>query len=293
MRIALAFHKLANAVQPTPAGVNKAKLRLGSIKSRLSNSFFVSKALLMGSTARDTAIHGASDVDFLVVFRRDEARWGDRLVRSNTFIQRIRDDLDARFPATTVRRDGQSIVVQFGQGAEPVDVVPAIFHEFRGATRSPVYLIPNGLGDWMETAPEAHNSYLRKVNEATSGKLRRAIQMLKHWRNSRTPSIPLASIHLELLLAASQICVGPKSYSRCLRDTFHLLRQRECRGLRDPLGVAGVLYAVQTEAQHGQLVSAVDYAADHSQRAIDAEGRKDWSEAMRQWGIVFNGAFPH
>lgn len=292
MRVAIAFNKLSTAIQPTQSGINKGKIHASAIKTRLSNSFDVSKTLFIGSTARDTAIRGTSDVDLLTVFKRGEARWGNQLVNSDTFIQKIRNDLDVRFKATTVRRDGQAIVVQFGQGSEPVDVVPAIFHEFRGGLGRPVYLIPGGSGDWIETAPEVHNAHLKKSNESSVGKLRKVTQLLKHWRSCR-PAVRLSSIHLELLLASQQICVGAKSYSHCLRDAFHLLRQRECRGLRDPLGVAGVLNAVQTPAQAEQLVTAVNYAADHSQRAIEAEYRGDWNEALRQWDIVFNGTFPY
>jgi len=291
VHVAIAFNKLSTAIQPTQFGINKGKIHASSIKTRLSNSFDVSKTLFIGSTARDTAIRGTSDVDLLTVFKRGEARWGDQLVNSGTFIKNIRDDLDARFKATTVRRDGQAIIVQFGQGSEPVDVVPAIFHEFRGGLRSPVYLIPDGNGNWMESAPEVHNTYLKKLNESSAGKLRKTTQLLKHWRASRQ-GIRLSSIHIELLLASQKICVGAKSYAHCLRDAFHLLRQRECRGLHDPLGVAGTLYAVQTQAQADQLVAAVNYAADHAQRAVEAESRRDWKEALRQWNIVFNGEFP-
>lgn len=290
MRVAIAFNKLSTAIQPTPSGISKGKLHASSIKARLSNSFEVSKTRFIGSTARDTAIKGTSDVDLLAVFKRGEARWGNQLVSSDTFIQKIRDDLNARFRATTVRRDGQAVVVQFGQGSEPVDVVPAIFHEFRGGLGSPVYLIPDGKGNWMESAPEIHNAFLKKSNEGSAGKLRKTAQLMKHWRAARQ-GIRLSSIYLELLLASQKTCVGAKSYAHCLRDAFHLLRQRECRGLHDPLGVAGTLHAVQTQAQADQLVAAVNYAADHAQRAVEAESRGDWKEALRQWNIVFNGAF--
>lgn len=292
MRVAIAFNKLVNAVQPTSISIEKGRLHASTIKARLSSSFTVSKSIFIGSTSRDTAIRSTSDVDLLVVLKRDEARWGGNLVNSNTIVNRVRNDLSARFRATTVRRDGQAIVIQFGQGSEPVDVVPAIFHEFRGSARAPVYLIPRGDGAWMETAPEAHQRYLVQKNNQSSGKLRRTIKLLKHWRASRADSIPLSSIHLELLLASESVCVGAKSYSTCIAEAFDSLRRRECRGLRDPVGVAGVLYAVNTQAQHDRLRSAIEYAADHANRAVHAEVRKDWSEALRQWNIVFNGAFP-
>ena len=292
MRVAIAFNRLANAIQPTSVGVTKGRLHASTIKARLTNSFAVAKSMFIGSTSRDTAIRSTSDVDLLVVFKRDEARWGGNWVSSDTLVSRVRNDLNARFRATTVRRDGQAVVIHFGQGSEAVDVVPAIFHEFRGSANSPVYLIPRGDGEWMETAPEAHQRYLIAKNDQSSSKLRRTVKLLKHWRASRTNGIPLNSIHIELLLASENICVGAKSYATCLTDSFELLRRRECRGLRDPVGVAGVLYAVQTQAQYGQLLSAVEYAADHANRAMHAEARRNWSEAFRQWDIVFNGSFP-
>lgn len=292
MRVANSFAKLANEIQPTITSIEKGRLHASTIRARLSNSFAVSKSIFIGSTSRDTAIRSTSDVDLMVVFKRDEARWGANLVSSETLVNRVRNDLNARFHATTVRRDGQAVVIQFGNGSEPVDVVPAIFHEFRGSARAPVYLIPRGDGEWMEAAPEAHQRYLNAKNNQSCNKLRRTIKLLKQWRASRANGIPLSSIHLELLLASENVCIGAKSYSKCVADTFDLLRRRECRGLHDPVGVAGVLYAVRTQAQYDQLRSSVEYAADHADRAVYAESCKDWKEALRQWDIVFNGTFP-
>jgi len=292
VRVAIAFNKLTKQIQPTSVGHTKGKLHASTIRARLASSFAVSKSMFIGSTSRDTAIRSTSDVDLMVVFKREEARWGGSLVSSDTLVGRVRNDLNARFQTTTVRRDGQAVVVQFGQGSEPVDVVPAIFHEFRGSAKAPVYLIPRGDGGWMETAPEAHQRYLVEKNKQSVGKLQKTIKLLKHWRASRSTNIPISSIHLELLLASENICVGAKSYANCLAEAFMLLQSRECRGLRDPVGVAGVLYAVQTQAQYDQLLSAVDYAADHAERAMYAQSRNDWKEALRQWNIVFNGDFP-
>lgn len=291
MHVPVAFNKLIARLQPTNVGVIKAKAHAQSIKARLQNSFKLKNHIFMGSTARQTAIKGYSDVDLLAVLPRDALKWGNGWISSDTFIRNVRNDLDNRFHATEVRRDKQAVVINFGGGAEPVDVVPAVFHEFKTAHKVPVFLIPNGDGGWLETVPAAHNNYIKAAMERSGGKLARTIQILKHWRNCRTPPIPLASIHLELLLASSGICAGPKSYARCLFESFQLLHKRECRGLHDPTGLAGVLYAVHTDSQAERLVNAVGHALDHSKWALMAEGGKDWREAIRQWNIVFNGGF--
>lgn len=284
------FAALTDALQPTAAGIAGAYGHIASIEARLKSRFALRKSLLIGSTSRDTSIRNYSDVDLLVLLSRDEARHGDRLVNSKTFLGRVRDDLDDRFRTTKVRRDNQAVVLHFAQGGNPVDVVPAIFHEFRN--KSPVYWIPDGNGDWLETAPEAHGAYLKRANIASGGKLRKTIQLLKHWKTCRENSVTLSSIHLELLLASHNVCVGMKGYAACLYEAFSLLKKRECRGLNDPVAVAGVLYACQTIPQWEKLVSSVNYAQDHAARAVNAEAKGDMSEACRQWGIVFNGQFP-
>lgn len=284
------FASLSDALQPTVAGINGAYGHVASIEARLNSRFELRKTLLIGSTSRNTSIRSYSDVDLLALLSRAEAHHGGRLVNSNTFLGRVRNDLDSRYQATKVRRDSQAVVLHFAQGESPVDVVPAIFHEFRN--KSPVYWIPDGNGGWLETAPEAHGAYLKRANLVSGGKLRKTVQLIKHWKTCRESSIALSSIHLELLLASHNVCVGVKGYAACLYDALSLLQRRECRGLHDPVGVAGVLYACQTIPQWERLVKAVDHAQAHAASAITAEFKGSMAEACRQWGIVFNGAFP-
>ena len=292
MRIPFAFARLLQQLEPTAGGVTKGKLHAHSIKRRLVSSFELKNSFFIGSSMRETAIRGYSDVDLFTVFPRQVLKWGSGWVSSDTFVRNIRNDLNERFPATDVRRDAQAIVVHFGGGSDPVDVVPAVFHAFKTEHRVPVFLIPDGSGGWLETAPAAHNNFIKASNAKSGGKLRKTIQLIKHWRNSRSPAIPLSSIYLELLLASSGICIGPKGYAACVFEAFDLLRSRECRGLRDPIGLAGVLQSVKTEAQATRLIDAVEHAWTHAAKALLAERGKDWNEAFRQWNLVFNGEFP-
>jgi hypothetical protein len=94
-----------------------------------------------------------------------------------------------------------------------------------------------------------------------------------------------------MLLADSGICVGAKAYTHCLYSAFRLLASRECRPLRDPIGMAGMIPATKTDAQTDNLRDAVSYATQHATAAIAAEAVGDVQEANRQWDIVFNGTF--
>src|SRR5690606_32670106 len=111
------------------------------------------------------------------------------------------------------------------------------------------------------------------------------------WKYSRSNPIPISSFYIDLLLAQSETCVGAKSYPEIMCDFFELMYKRKCRGLQDPMGVAGVVYAVKTEAQGETLLSQIDNSYGHALKAIIAESERKFSEANRQWNIVFNGQF--
>ena len=144
----------------------------------------------------------------------------------------------------------------------------------------------------MLTSPDAHNSYIRKADERSGGKLRKTVQLVKYWRECRTPRIPISSFHLDLLLAAHGTCEGVKSYAQCVADAFALLNSRQCRAFRDPLGISGDVSAVKMGAQREAAANAASYASSHAQSAILQERLGSAQEAKRQWDLVFNGKFP-
>lgn len=281
--------ELARRIQPQTSELKAARSHLITVRRRLNSSFDISKIVVIGSHSRHTAIRWYSDLDVMAVLRRNEAKWGDRLVSSSTLITRVRNDLNDRYVNTDVRRDQQAVVVGFADQQQSLDVVPALFNSF-GKAR-PIFIIPDGEGGWLETSPEAHDSYFAKSEEKSGGKLKRLIQLIKWWKFAREQPIPIQSFYLDLLLASSDICVGVKPYTYCLYEAFKLLADRDCRGLRDPVGIAGVVNATKTEAQRGRVNDAVSYALDHSRAAIAAAAVKDLIEANRQWGLVFNGNY--
>ncbi len=187
-----------------------------------------------------------------------------------------------------MRRDLQAVVVEFGSGQHAMDIVPAIFSRFV-PNFGPVFWIPDGYDGWIESSPQSQSMFMKKANKRSKSKLYKVIQLLKWWKFSRSSPIPINSFYLEMLLAASDICTGVKSYSQCLFDSFKFLKEIECRGLRDPLGISGVINAAKTDGHWQEINQAVNYALEHSMKAVQAESWKDYEEAIRQWNIVFNG----
>jgi hypothetical protein len=292
MNVALSIIRLLSRIEPLQSEVNRARFHTGAIKSRLEKSFRLRKFITVGSHSRGTAIRHYSDVDYFAVLSRDDARWGGAYISSATFLNKVKEDLSYRFWQTGISRDGQAVVARFAGGEHSVDIVPAIFLGMN-SDNWPIYQIPDGEGDWIETSPEIHNRFILRANFTSRGKLRRTTQLIKFWRECRTPRVPISSFHIEILLASYKICEGFKSYSQCLTELFQLLAERGCRSFRDPLGISGNLRAVRTEAQRDFTLREVIYARNHAKKAFYTETLKNHNEACRQWDIVFNGEFPY
>ena len=289
MDVSASFSALIQRIQPTAAGVAAANSHVATIRTRLKLAFDVSKHPIIGSFSRETFIRGKSDVDIFCVLARDEVRHGDQWISSNTILNRIKTEMEARFRSTPVSRDVQAIVIEFTDCS--VDVVPAFYWKFE-SYGYPSYYMPDGAGGWMKTSPEYHNKYIRTADEDSRGKLKRVAQLLKFWRVCRTPHVPLSSFHIEMMLASEGICVGVKSYPDCVTDALRSLARRECRGLQDPLGVSGYINCVKTEVQRDDSLAAVKYSRNHATAALQTRGAGRIDEAKRQWDIVFNGEFP-
>jgi len=283
------FTSFASWLQPTLLNQERIEGHKSSIRARLQGNFELKKMDVFGSASRNTAIRDLSDVDILVVLSRSEATWGSRTVNSGTLLKSVCGNLRERYKQTDVRRDNQAIVLPFANGERSIDVVPAIFSRFAGG--HPVYWIADGQDGWMETSPSAHGKYLKDANRRSGDKLRKTTQFFKYWKRSRSASIPLSSIYLELFLASRRICEGPKSYSQILVEALKQLNKHECRRLDDPVGVAGTLYSSGSSTQWQKLNTAIDRAAERAIKARDAEQRGDHQEAVRHWGILFNCDF--
>jgi hypothetical protein len=290
MNIAACFGKLVNRIQPSDSERVMAQQHLATIKTRLAATFNIRKFPATGSIGRGTFIRGASDADLMALISRKDFRWGEDLVTSRTALERIRIELLKRYPNTPVRTDVHAVVVPFSQGVS-VDVVPAVFDGML-PNNWPLYHIPDGAGGWLPSCPELHNKYIREADARSGNKLRRVAQIVKYWRECRSPRVPLSSFHIEMLLASEGICIGVKSYAACVTETLQLIAERECRSLQDPLGFAGHISAVKTDAQREYSLASVRHSREHAKSACLSDYGGNVNEAWRQWDIVFNYTFP-
>lgn len=282
---------LTGRVQPLPAELSAARLHKVVVRNRLAKSFGVSGVHSIGSHCRGTAIRRHSDLDLMVVLRKEEVMWGGKLVSSDTIIRNVLGELRDRFPLSDIRKDGLAAALAFGSTKQSLDVVPAVFARFDQQGHRPVFSIPDGKGGWMETCPQLHDQHFSRAHEASGNKLTRVSQLIKWWKHARASSLPIHSFYADMVLATLGTCVGAKTYGQCLHDFFAVLSKGACGSLRDPCGIAGHIDSTNTEPQRQQLLASVEHAMAHSAAALEAQKRGNNVEANRQWDLVFNGYF--
>ncbi len=282
------FSELIERITPTQAEAEAYGRHFRTVSGAVANALRTNRVEAIGSFSRNTAVSGVSDLDLLVVLSAKEGRWGDTNVSSHTVLKNVRNALRGRLHETDVVIDANAVVVHFSQGQRPVDVVPGFYVGPARAFRNyPVFRIPDGFGGWLDTSPHAHAAYLKESTQRSRGKLPRLAQLAKWWA-SRHSHVSVTSFHLEILIAAFGLCDQPISYADALGQLFAVMRKRQARGIRDPLGISGVIPAAKSESARERLLASISKAADHSAVALQAEASRNTPEAVRQWRIAFN-----
>jgi hypothetical protein len=262
------------------------------VEALVARGILVNNVHQMGSFERGSAIRTLSDIDLLVVVKRKEVAWGNDQKSSGTVLGNFRSSLIERFQNTAIGRDGQAVVIDFGDGSHPVDVVPAFYERHGGPYNHPIFAIPDGSNGWMETSPTSHNKYIQAADQRAANHLIPLAQIFKYWCATRAGGVPISGFHVEMLLAATDLAAGVRAFSQKFYGLLAELAARECAGLNDPLQISGRIAACSTEPKRRQALATVLEAAAHAKAAIQAEQREDTQEAWRQWNIVFNDQFP-
>jgi hypothetical protein len=296
MSIAERFATLIARLAPTGAELAAYSTHLRTVTSAIEAALEINRTERVGSFSRGTALRGISDVDLMVVLTSNERKWGGAQKKSTTVLSAVRSALAARFVSTAVRNDRNAVVLSFAGGMRAVDVVPAFYvGPYLGPIKQyvnyPRFAIPDGEGDWLETSPQAHKAALSAEDERSRGKLTRVSLLAKHWAACHS-HLTLQSFYLEILIACSGVCAGPRSYSDAMRDLLADLASRAGQGIRDPLKISGVIPATLTQAGRERISAAARHSAFHAARACAEEEARNTPEAIRQWRIVFNGQFP-
>jgi hypothetical protein len=157
--------------------------------SETANSF------LIGSWGKGTRVRPPRDIDIDFVL---PPHVYDRITkvsgnRQSILLQEVKAVLEDTYPSTTMRGDGQVVVVAFSTFS--VEVAPVFL-----LNSGQYYFCNTNDGGSFEVAdPVAERSRLNEINEANNYNAKKLIRMMKAWQS--WCSVPLKSVQIELLVS--------------------------------------------------------------------------------------------
>jgi hypothetical protein len=182
----------------TPAQREDGETKQAGVRACLNRRYWgisseTANSLLIGSWGKGTQVRPPRDVDILFllpsdVYHRFQQRDGNR---QSKLLQEVKDVLAATFSQTTMRGDGQVIVIPFS--STPIELSPG----FRCGDGSIIVCDTNEGGRYTTSTAEFEERELSASDARWNGNSRGLARMLKHWQ--REHNAPLESFIIERL----------------------------------------------------------------------------------------------
>jgi hypothetical protein len=252
--------------------------------SETSNSIYV------GSYGRNTAINGFSDLDTL--FELPASLW-DRYDSylgngQSALLQAVRTSITKTYATTSIRADGQVVLVPFTDGIT-FEVVPAFLN------RAGTYTFPdaNGGGSWKTTDPRPEMAAIQKRNSACNGNLIPLCRMMRAWKNNWSVRIGGLLIDTLAYQFIENYVYRDKSYffyDFFCRDFFRWMADQDEN--QDYWKAPG---SGQYVLGKGLFQYKATRCYNISLEAIEHENanpKREWS-AKQKWREIFGTAFPY
>ncbi len=268
--------------------------RYKSITRRLNTDFWsttsdTSHSLYVGSYGRNTAIQGFSDLDMIFqlpypVYKQYNEYKGNG---QSALLQSVKKSIEKTYSTTSIRADGQVILVPFNDGIT-FEVVPA----FSNKDDSYTYPNANDGGSWLITNPKSEIEAIRTRNNACNGNLVPLCRMMRAWKGKW--SVPIGGLLVDTL--AYQFIDDWKYkdksflyYDYMCRDFFLFMadQDNDQEYWRAP-GSGQYVYGkglFQWKAKRCYNISLEAIAYEQ------ANPKKEWS-AKRKWREIFGNSFP-
>lgn len=279
------FRVFHTRLTPTSIESEAAQRHRASMEACLKRNFGLYRFFRSGSFGNGTSISGYSDVDYFAWLPYDSVSSS-----SSKALTQVRDALNIRFPRTGVRVNCPAVKVPFGLLAkENTEVVPAIYH---GDTDDgyDIYAIPNCQDGWMQSSPDAHNSYVTSVNKSQSGKVKPLIRFIKAWKYYQ--NVPISSFYLELRVAKYAAEQPAIIYDLDVQWMLARLHRDGLARMQDPMGVSGYINPCSTLNKLADARSKLSTAVTRANKAAAAKQKGDNLEAFAWWNLLYNGHFP-
>ena len=280
------FRDFLSKLTSTSGESTAAQSHRASIETCLKNNFGMTHFFQTGSFGNGTSISGHSDVDRFAVIP------AQNLNKNSTYtLNQVRNTLNIRFSKTNVSVSCPAVVIPFGTGAkENTEVIPAHYIEPTHRNNYRVYGIPDCSGGWMRSSPDAHNAYVRNIDQKSGGKVKRLIRFIKAWKYYQ--NVPISSFYLELRIAKYAEEKLNIIYDIDIIGVFSHLHQIGLANMQDPMGISGYISPCSTSTKLKESESKLYTALTRTQKAYNARRSGNIKNAFYWWSMLYNGKFP-
>ena len=193
------FERFLANLQLLPDQISDGETKHKGVVDSLNRAYWgygseTDNRLLVGSWGKGTRVRSPRDIDVMfvlpvAVYHRFQERMGNR---QSQLLQEVKDVLVPSYRTTTMRGDGQVVVVAFN--SYQIEVIPAFNRDGGG------YLIcdtnDGGRYKWVDPVAEASDFYTRDA--AHNGNVRKLVQIFKQWQ--RYCDVPIKSFQLEAMV---------------------------------------------------------------------------------------------
>lgn len=288
------FNRFLSNIELTSTQKSEASKRHTAVRANLENEFIGAKTFIAGSYGKSTAIRPPSDLDIMLVLPRSlyskytTYAYYYRNAQSE-FLQEVKRRIQKHYPFTSMRADGQVIIIEFS-GSFSVEIVPC----FEAGLYSQKYLIAdtNSGGSWREVDPVGESNSLTQSNKITSGNTVRLIKMLKCWK--RYCAVPLKSFHIEILAQRflANYHYKDKSstyYDWMIRDFFSWLSNKHSpwwNTVTHPSTLESIEIGGEWKSKTDSALARAKKAIEFAQSEMPVHAKLEWQKIF---GTNFSG----
>lgn len=238
--------------------------------------------LMVGSFGRHTAIKGVSDLDMIFILPPEIRSDYDGNTGPRRMLERVRDDLKARYTNTDIRVDQCVVRVQFSSNAFKFEVQPA----FENSDGSFDYPDTKAEG-WKVTKPREEITATKECNDRTSTNMRHMARMARTWKNQN--GVSMGGLLIDTLVhrffsqTGDYDSAGTGSFDLMARDFFEFLKDEPDKGYYLALGSN---QRVKVKARFQPK------AKKAYNRCVEAIADEDKAHANKKWREVFGASVP-
>lgn len=238
--------------------------------------------LMVGSYGRHTAIRGVSDLDMIYILPASLRSGYSSETGPRKMLNRVRDDLTARYPNTNIRVDQCVVRVQFTSNKFKFEVQPA----FENSDDSFDYPDTKAEG-WKVTKPRLEITATKDCNERTSTNMRHLARMTRAWKD--TNGVVMGGLLIDTLVyrffstTSEYDDKGSLRFDFMVRDFFEFLMNEPEKDYYLALGSnqrVNVKKRFQPKAKKAY------------NRCLEAIANQGKASANKKWREVFGSAVP-